>query len=196
MLFKPAQLAAIKAGQINLAFRRWQRPTVKSGGQLNTSVGLLAIDRVQQIERGDISPRDARRAGYESLDTLLAELDRRAGSLYRIELRYVGADPRLALREKRALAADELQTILSRLQRLDAASRIGPWTRRVLQAIDKHPHRAAAELAAILGIDKETLKTNVRKLKNMGLTISHLPGYEISPRGRTLLNYLRAHLEK
>ncbi|MEM7550324.1 MAG: hypothetical protein AAF363_11640 [Bacteroidota bacterium] len=31
--------------------------------------------------------------------------------------------------------------------------------------------------------EKEWLKLNIRKLKNLGLTISHNPRYEISPLG-------------
>ena len=57
-------------------------------------------------------------------------------------------------------------------------------------AIAEHPHLAAAELAERTGFDKEWLKLQVRKLKNLGLTISHHPGYELSPRGRVVLRRL------
>ena len=33
-------------------------------------------------------------------------------------------------------------------------------------------------------------KANVRKLKNLGLTVSHHPGYTLSPRGETMLRHL------
>jgi hypothetical protein len=46
MLFKQATLAAIAAGRVTLAFRRWRRPTVRAGGTLVTPVGMLAIDAV------------------------------------------------------------------------------------------------------------------------------------------------------
>lgn len=46
MLLKNSILKRIKAGEITLAFRKWKRPTVKTGGTLRTSVGVLAIDRV------------------------------------------------------------------------------------------------------------------------------------------------------
>jgi hypothetical protein len=50
MLFKQAFLDGIQAGTITLAFRRWQRPTVKAGGTLLTAVGQLAIDDVRAVD--------------------------------------------------------------------------------------------------------------------------------------------------
>lgn len=49
----------------------------------------------------------------------------------------------------------------------------------------------AGELAAKIGVEKEWLKLNVRKLKNLGLTVSHQPGYELSLRGREYLRRTR-----
>ena len=48
----------------------------------------------------------------------------------------------------------------------------------------------ALEVAEGLGLDKPTFKNNVRKLKTLGLTISHSPGYEVSPRGQAYLDGL------
>ncbi|MEM9882579.1 MAG: hypothetical protein AAF800_06660 [Planctomycetota bacterium] len=176
---------------MTLVFRRWRRPSVKPGGTLKTEVGVLAIDRVAEVDRSDIGPSDARRAGYPSPEVLLAELDTREGDLYRVEVRYAGEDPRLALRNDDEVDPAELDVIRRKLDRYDAASRVGPWTCRVLLTIRDHPHVAAASLAESTGFDKEWLKTNVRKLKNLGLTISHQPGYELSPRGTAVLRHLR-----
>ena len=41
--------------------------------------------------------------------------------------------------------------------------------------------------------EKDWLKPNEPKLKNLGLTISHEVGYSLSPRGEMLLNYLETH---
>ena len=43
MLFRRAELVAIAAGEITVAFRRWRRPSVKAGGTQLTAAGLLAI---------------------------------------------------------------------------------------------------------------------------------------------------------
>jgi len=66
----------------------------------------------------------------------------------------------------------------------------GPWTLKSLQLITEHPHVVAKQLATELKIERSIFKTNIRKLKNLGLTISHGVGYEISPRGKRLLGYL------
>ena len=92
MLFKREILDRIRAGEVTLAFRRWRRPTVKSGGRLRTAVGELAIERVSKIEADAISDKDAQRAGFPGRTALLAELSRREGDVYRIELRFAGAD--------------------------------------------------------------------------------------------------------
>src|SRR5918992_1122207 len=42
MLFRRADLDAIAAGRITVAFRRWRRPTVKPGGTLHTRAARLA----------------------------------------------------------------------------------------------------------------------------------------------------------
>jgi hypothetical protein len=190
MLLKHSVLEAIKAGHVSLVFRRWRRPTVKTGGALKTSVGVLSIDRVAEVERTEITERDAAAAGYDSLCDLLAELDSREGRLYRIEVHYAGADPRISLRQEDDLGGEELAMIRKRLDRLDSASQVGHWTRKVLWAIERHPNVAAAELAKRTAFEKDWLKINVRKLKDLGLTISRQPGYELSPRGIVVLHHL------
>lgn len=191
MLLKKSELVAIKSGELSLVFRRWRRPTVKSGGSLKTAVGVLGIVRVDRVERSRITARDAAAAGHGSLTELLNKLDSREGDYYRIEVRFAGEDPRTRLRERDQLSESELLAVRASLTRLDAASKIGKWTGKVLRAIQKHPHVAAATLAAHTGFEKEWLKLHVRKLKNLGLTISHEPGYELSPRGRAVLMHMK-----
>ncbi|ADG78730.1 putative protein OS=Tsukamurella paurometabola (strain ATCC 8368 / DSM / CCUG 35730 /CIP 100753 / JCM 10117 / KCTC 9821 / NBRC 16120 / NCIMB 702349/ NCTC 13040) OX=521096 GN=Tpau_2119 PE=4 SV=1 [Tsukamurella paurometabola] len=45
-------------------------------------------------------------------------------------------------------------------------------------------------LAAERGVDLLPMKADIRKLKGMGLTISHDVGYELSPRGAAYLAWL------
>jgi DNA-binding MarR family transcriptional regulator len=98
-----------------------------------------------------------------------------------------GPDPRVALRQRVDIPAAERAELDRRLGRLDAASRHGPWTARVLRLIADRPAVRAADLAAELGRDKATFKADVRKLKELGLTESLEVGYRLSPRGRTYL---------
>ena len=41
------------------------------------------------------------------------------------------------------------------------------------------------------GFEKEWLKLNIRKLKNLGLTISHNVGYRLSPLGEHFIEELK-----
>jgi hypothetical protein len=191
VILKYAELQAIKSGDVTLAFRRWVRPTVKTGGTLKTAVGVLAIDRVARVERSEITREDATAAGFGSLSELLAALDTRDGELYRIEVRFAGADPRVRLREKADLDAEEVERLRKKLDRLDAASPVGAWTLKVLRIIERHPQVVAASLAKRIGFDRDRFKPNVRKLKELGLTISHERGYELSPRGKAVLRLLK-----
>jgi len=190
VLLKRAVLDRIQAGEIDLVFRRWKRPTVKTGGTLKTAVGVLSILEVKAV--GRVTSAEATRAGYASRADLMAELDSREGDTYRIRVAYAGEDPRLALRENDQLSPGEMDEVLARLVRMDRASKAGPWTHDVLDAIRRHPRKLAADLAADMGREKKWLTPNVRKLKALGLTISHDIGYSLSPRGKVVLKRLEA----
>jgi hypothetical protein len=185
MLFNRRALDGIAAGEIDLAFRRWRKPTVKAGGTLRTRSGVLAIDTVEPTSQRKISGEDAHRAGFRSRAELLDSL-RPEGRLYRIEFRRIGDDPRVALRERATLSEAERVQIDTRLARMDQA-RGEPWTRQVLKMIAERPETHAADLAASLGRDKLPFKRDVRKLKELGLTESLLVGYRLSPRGKAYL---------
>lgn len=185
MLFRSADVEGILAGDITLAFRRWKRPTVKTGGTLRIPNGVLAIEAVEVIEPSAISDRDARSAGRASKASLLADLAQYTeGKLYRIRFHLAGGDDRVALREQTGLDETELDAVLAKLSRLD---RGGAWTRKVLAAIDAAPGKRAADLATSLGLERVWLKVHVRKLKALGLTESLEVGYRLSPRGREVL---------
>lgn len=193
MLFRNEFLDGISAGAITLAFRRWRRPSVRSGGTLLTPVGQLAIKSVSTVPLNRISADDARRAGYESKEALLEELRRRReGEIYRIELGPLRPDPRLALRDTLALEDGDLQSLAGRLTRMDARAAEGAWTFRILEVLDAHPGVRAGDLCGRAGQEKERFKLNVRKLKNLGLTESLGTGYRLSPRGESLLRFLRS----
>jgi hypothetical protein len=188
MLFPQRFWSGLADGSVDLAFRRWRRAGVKAGGTQLTPAGLLAIDSVDVVDVGDISEADARRAGHRDRAELLAELGRHPdGTLYRIAFHRAGADPRVALREDADVSEHDLARIRARLTRLDRASSHGPWTEAVLRLIAAHPAVRAGDLAASLGRETQPFKTDVRKLKQLGLTESLDVGYRLSPRGRAVL---------
>ena len=190
MLLNRAILDRIVAGDVDLAFRRWTRPTVRTGGSLRTRAGLLRIDKVEVASLSEITADDARRAGTELADLLAFLNGKEHGDVYRIELGSVGADPRVALREAADLSDSDVADLRSRLDRLDRASKRGPWTMQTLRLLDANPHVRAQNLADRLGQAKDAFKDDVRKLKTLGLTISHSPGYEVSPRGMAFLEHV------
>src|SRR5688500_16856258 len=189
MLFRQDALDGIREGHITVAFRRWRRPTVRTGGTLMLPIGQLQIVEVRQIAGGDIADADARRAGYASPEALREELTARTeGTLYRIELGTLGADPRIALRARSSLGDDEMAVLNAKLAKLDASAPGGPWTRRVLQLIRDNPAIRAGDLCKVVEIERLPFKANVRKLKALGLTESLEVGYRLSPRGEALLS--------
>jgi hypothetical protein len=187
MLLRSEVLGGIRDGHVSLAFRRWRRPSVRSGGTLLTSIGRLLIGSVSTTAEGTITEDDARRAGYSSLDDLLHELNRRPeGVIYRVEFNGIEPDPRIELRESIPDDA-ELTAILQQLNQLDSRSPMGPWTGPVLELIATNTGVLAENLAHQLGMEKLAFKSRVRKLKALGLTVSLDTGYQVSPRGELVL---------
>jgi hypothetical protein len=194
MRFPPRTLDGIAAGSVDRAFRRWDRPMVKPGGRQVTAIGLIGFESVQPVPREAVTDAEARRAGFESAHQLLGFLDRRTtGEIYRMTLRVTGPDPRVALREAIPDEA-EIERLCRRLERLDRASSHGRWTQQVLELIAANPERRAGDLAAELGRERLPFKVDVRKLKQLGLTESLPIGYRLSPRGRVVLERLRARI--
>ena|SRR5215208_5499395 len=188
MLFRQRFLDGIRDGTITLAFRRWRRPSVRSGGTLLTAAGQLSITSVDEVAMTRISNGDARRAGYTSREELLTELqNRNEGKVYRIELGALRVDPRVALRQSASLSERESDEIARRLGRLDERAAQGPWTRQTLDLIRSRPAVRAGDLCRLVGMELQPFKLNVRKLKTLGLTESLEVGYRLSARGAAFL---------
>ena len=186
MLIRRDTLEAIRDGSVTLAFRRWARPRLRVGTKMRTSVGLVEVVSLERVN--DLTDAEARSAGERDRGAVLARLRRREPEpLYRIELRYAGEDPRVALRED--VTPDELTALAQRLDAIDARSPRGPWTWTVLELIERRPATLAADLAAQLGRERRPFKADVRRLKELGLTESLERGYRLSPRGNALLAF-------
>ena len=92
MLLKLELLEQIKAGKVDLVFRRWSRPSVKAGGTLKTKVGLLRIGDITDMEPDAVTEADAKRAGFRDVADFRKWLDTmKPGHLFqRIEVGYFG----------------------------------------------------------------------------------------------------------
>jgi len=180
---------AVADGTVTLTFRRWKRPQVVAGRTYRTAAGRIVVDAIDVVDPARITAGDARHAGFATRAELLAEL-RGTDDLptYRIRFHAAdGPDPRAELAADGALDAAEVEAIRGRLDRLDRAGSHGPWTIAVLRAIAARPATRAADLAASFGRETQPFKLDVRKLKNLGLTLSLEVGYRLSPRGEAYL---------
>ncbi len=176
-----------------MTFRRWRRRQVVAGRRYRTPAGIIEIDEIAVVEPNAITDADARRSGYSSASAVLAALSGTEDlPISRIAFHAVeGPDPRDELAAGDALSPEDVAGLDRRLARLDAASTHGPWTRAVLDAIAARPATRAADLAASFGRERLAFKTDVRKLKSLGLTISLDVGYRLSPRGAAYLRSTR-----
>lgn len=188
-MFSNADLERIVAGEIDLAFRRWRRRMHTAGGRQRTRGGVVEFVSVDVVDPADLTEDDAARAGTD-LTRLRAFLDRKAGDVYRIGVRYAGPDERVTLREQDG--PGELDEVVEQLAAIDRRSKHGPWTRSHLELIEARPAELAETIAASIGREKRPFKADVRRLKELGLTESLATGYRLSPRGRAVLAHLQS----
>jgi len=185
MLLTIETLRQIESGRIDSVYRRWAGARVKPGSRQRTTVGVIEVVSVTETDPERLSAEDATAAGFDSVADLVLAAGDRGPILYRIGVRHVGPDPRWALREVLPDAA-ELTEIRHRLDRLDAGSSHGSWTRETLALIASSPGVRAEDLARTVGREKMPFKLDVRKLKELGLTESLETGYRLSPRGQAV----------
>ena len=185
MLIERRLHAGIRDGTVTVMFRRWKRQQVTAGNTYRTAAGRIVVDEVTEVAPSRIRSADARAAGYPSVAAAVADLRGAPGDpvfLLRIHLA-AEEDPRAALAADADLSTEDVVEITRRLDRLDRASTHGPWTAETLDVIRRRPAVRAGDLAAELGREMLPFKVDVRKLKNLGLTLSLEVGYRLSPRG-------------
>jgi hypothetical protein len=186
MLFERRLRDGLIAGTIRVAFRRWRRAQVVTGHRyrLGAGAGVVAVSSVSRVVLEEVSEDDAKRAGFGSIEELTQDLGRPGdgdASLYRIEFGAVETDPRDALR----LEVGDVEALRQRVQRIARAD-------ETLEAIARLPGVRAPDLAQQLGWPEVLkFKLHVRRLKELGLTISLPIGYRLSPRGEAYLDSLR-----
>jgi len=189
VLFEQRFWVPIAAREVTTTFRRWKRRQVLPGRRYRTAGGIVEVDALDVITEADITDTDARASGYADAASVVADLRGTPElDLYRVRFHLVDeADPRAELANDDQLDAAALAELDRRLDRLDAASRHGAWTGPTLTCIAERPGVRAGDLADHLGRERLPFKADVRKLKNLGLTVSLEVGYRLSPRGEAYL---------
>lgn len=191
MLIQKRFWEPIGTGEVTVIFRRWKRSQILAGRTYRTAAGRLCVSDVRIVPTDEITNTDARQAGYSSANQVAADLRGEPGDpIFRIEFSLLDEpDPRTQLANQADLSQEELNEIDGRLARLDRASKTGPWTIATLELIRAHPERRAPDLAELIGRETQPFKLDVRKLKNLGLTLSFRIGYRLSPRGESYVTH-------
>lgn len=188
MLFQSRFHDPIRRGEITCTVRIWNQPRVKVGGRYRLGAGAIIVERIHEADLDALTPALARRCGFASLVDLLKTAKHGAGErVFLIDFRYQDA-PAHAPPDTRATATSVSEVI----RKLDAMDRRAkqPWTRQFLQLIAANPGVRAGDLASALEHPRDEFKTEVRKLKALGLTISLEIGYRLSPLGNAVLKQL------
>ena len=187
MLFKTRFHDGLRSGAIDLTFRRWDRPQAKPGGRYRVGADIeLAVSSVGEVELDDVTPAEADRAGFGDLQELLRMLARDGGKrVFHVEFAARSSKP-VPIRTSE-LSGRELA---ERLRAMDRRAKAGPWAEPTLALVAAHPQRRAGDLAQMCRRETRLFKTDVRKLKKLGLTRSFEIGYELTERGRQVLSAL------
>jgi hypothetical protein len=192
LLFQKKFHQGLTDGSVTVTFRRWERPHVKPGGRYRCHpIGVLVVDAIARVRIADITEGDARRSGFASRVELMEYIRSGPGGevdddteIFRVDLHHGGEEDRVAIALDDQLSPEDVEAISARLARMDAQ---GEWTAVTLRLIEKNPRVVASELARRLGRERLPFKTDVRKLKRLGLTQSFEIGYDLTPRGRAYL---------
>jgi hypothetical protein len=188
MLFKTRFHEGIQSGEIRCTVRIWKRPHVKVDGRYALGAGAVVVDRIYETRLDDITPALARRCGFTSVVDALKTAKHGTGErVFVIDFHYDGKAGARPKPSTGVVSARELAKLAQRLDAMDRRARSSTWTRETLRAIRARPGVRAADLARDLGRPRDEFKRDVRKLKNLGLTLSLEIGYRLTPKGEALL---------
>ena len=71
MQFAKALRPKIQSGEVTCSVRIWKQPHVKVGGRYALPPGEIEVVSIRGITRAEITPRLARRSGFDSVEDLL-----------------------------------------------------------------------------------------------------------------------------
>ncbi|MDE0193066.1 MAG: hypothetical protein OXQ90_17060 [Gammaproteobacteria bacterium] len=181
MQFTSRNSDEIRSGKVTVSFRNWRRPHAKVGGVYRLRpTGAVKVTRLASARLADVTVDDAARAGFQSVEALVAFLGlARSALVTRVEFALTDDMPKTTP----SLTPDEVVKRLNATDRRSAA----PWTGRVLKLIEAYPATRAGDLAPVMGWDTPKFKSNVRKLKALGLTQSLEVGYRLTELGVRVL---------
>lgn len=185
LLFQKRFHQGLVDGSITLTFRRWAKPHVKPGGRYRVHpIGVVRVDALSVVTDEQISEAEAKACGFASLSELKAYLRPGPEPLFKVTLHHAGDGDRVEIAMDDRLDPDAIAELKKRVARLEKK---GQWVKKTMRLIARHPRIAASKLAKKLKRETQPFKTDVRKLKRLGLTMSFEVGYQLSPRGKRFL---------
>jgi hypothetical protein len=192
MLFTASAHGGLARGEITRTFRTWTRPQVKVGGRYHAGPVDLIVDDLKKVPVRKLTDSDAQKSGFDDRHALVEFLRAREALddkavVWRVDFHAVERADEPSIADDRERTDADVEDIERRLERLDASSPTGPWTGTVLRLIAENPGVVSTDLAEKMGRERAAFKTDVRKLKRLGLTISLDVGYRLSPRGEAFL---------
>ena len=185
MQFTKPYKQAIAAGTLTRTYRRWKSPQAKVDGTYNIHpYGAILVTSISQLRLQDASIKDIQQSGFDSANAIAEHLKTSLNeTVYCVHFRYIGTDAVKQIDTGR-LPTIELEAISIKLMRMNKTKL---WTHHALRLVRDQPAKRAADLAPILEMDLPTFKRNMRKLKNLGLTLSLETGYQITARGTQMI---------
>jgi hypothetical protein len=190
LMFRREDRERVARGEITVTFRLWKSAHVKAGKTYESGFGRIEVEDVRVIPAAMISRDDVDPSGCADVAAIRALAGEHTNArvrpdtlLHRVQFRFLGDG---AMPDAPPMALDT-ERVAARLERMDRLSSRGPWTLAALRIIEHKPRVPARLLAEELGCETLDFKRNVRKLKALGLTISHEAGYELSDGGREYL---------
>ena len=154
VLFTDDALSGLADGSITVTFRNWKRPQAKVGGTFHRGDLWFEVDSVDVVKVGRITKADAKRAGEKDAAGVRRRLkvEDPDVEVFRIRFhRIPAAGPPVDVAD---LTADDVADLDKRLDRLDAASAVGAWTRPTLELIATQPGVVSTLLAEQLGRER------------------------------------------
>lgn len=178
----------VAAGHITQAYFRWPSPQARPGARVPTSTGIIEITALAEVDPEQLTDADAARAGFTTAAGLRALLSRHRGTTYRLELTHLG-HPGTPEAAPAALDETQRRDLQAQLARLDLGTPRGPWTRQLLELLRRHPGMAPAQLAAAQQRPVSRTKTDLWRLRELGLIDTTGPGTRLTG---LALSYLQA----
>ncbi|MDI2027935.1 hypothetical protein QFW96_04915 [Saccharopolyspora sp. TS4A08] len=172
-------------GHITETYFRWASPHARPGTRVTTSAGDIEITELTEVDPDALTDTDAARAGFRSAQGLRTSLARHTGRTWRLSLTHLGSStPAPETVELTETRRHQIQTDLARL---DAGTPRGPWTRALLEHLHDHPAPTPAELATAQNRPVARTKTDLWRLRELGLVTTSAGRIHLTGLARTYL---------